>query len=84
MKAGGALVGWRWQKTEHGVMLRLQIAPSLADYRARNLQTTDVTLNDRQLRSLARDLTRAVSSRGMTVFAPATRWQLLRQWLLRR
>ncbi len=80
----GALVGWRQEKSDHGMVLRLQVARSLDDYRERGLDRIDLALNDRQLRSLTRDLVRMSDSRDLSLFAPNGMLQRLRRRLGRR
>lgn len=66
---GGALIGWRREESEHGIVLRVQLAPSVDAVRADRLEAIDITLNDRQLRSLTRDLMRAAHGRGLDLFS---------------
>ena len=71
----GALVGWRQSRSEHGAVLRLQVARSAEDFHARSLDKVELALNDRQLRSLARDLIRAAQGRDLhPLFARRTLW----------
>lgn len=66
----GALVGWKREPAEHGIRLTLQVANSVGEYQEQRYKLVELALNDRQLRSLARDLTRAAGGRGMTLFHP--------------
>jgi hypothetical protein len=78
--ARGALAGWKRRPTEHGFLMTLQVAASTEAYRARDFDVVEVALNDRQLRSLARDLHRAAQARGIELSAQhgARRWERLR------
>lgn len=76
----GALAGWRRRQMESGVVLRLQISTTVDDYRNKSFQHCNVALNDRQLRSLARDLARAAEERGIQLHSDVS---LLRR-LVRR
>jgi hypothetical protein len=73
----GALVGWKWEPTESGVIVRLQVAESRDAYAERRFDMVDIALNERQLRSLARDLTRAAEQRGIALRPPG---KLRRFW----
>jgi hypothetical protein len=76
MVAAGALAGWRRQSTEHGCVLELQLASNVADFAERNLSRVAIALNERQLRSLARDLSRAAEERGIELWPERRRWRL--------
>jgi len=65
----GALAGWKRDKTDHGMILTLQVARSSDDYQQRRFDVARMALNDRQLRSLARDLARAARERGIDLDA---------------
>ncbi len=69
----GALAGWRRASTDHGCLLKLQVAPTVADFSAKQFDTVEIALNDRQLRSLARDLARAASGRGVELHSKTLR-----------
>lgn len=71
----GALVGWRQATSEHGAVLRLQVARSVADARERSFDKIEIALNDRQLRSFARDLVRTARQRDLKLFARRTLWE---------
>ncbi len=73
----GALAGWRRHETPHGIVLNLQIAASAEKIAARDFMPVTVVLNDRQLRSLARDLTRAAASRGIDLWPRQSLWKTL-------
>jgi hypothetical protein len=73
----GALAGWRRHETPHGIVLNLQIAASAEKVAARDFMPVAVALNDRQLRSLARDLTRAAASRGIDLWPRQSLWKTL-------
>lgn len=64
----GALAGWQRDMTHYGCVLTLQIAQSQDEFADREFQRVIVALNDRQLRSLARDLERAAERRGIKLW----------------
>ncbi|MBO9603697.1 MAG: hypothetical protein J7496_14435 [Novosphingobium sp.] len=76
--ARGALAGWRRTPSGHGIVLTLQVAESVAAFERKEFDRVELALNDRQLRSLARDLERAARSRGMDLRAPRAK-----SWLSR-
>jgi len=55
-------------------VLELQLASNVSDYADHNLSRVGVALNDRQLRSLARDLARAAEERGIELWPKRRRW----------
>ncbi len=61
----GALIGWRRNSSRHGVILTLQIVENATQYQDHHYHQVNLALNERQLRSLARDLARASRSRGL-------------------
>jgi len=63
----GALLDWERRRADHGVIVTLHIAES--GMRGGHHRVS-VALNDRQLRALTRDLTRAARARGLTIEAP--------------
>ncbi len=65
----GALIGWKRRGSDHGIVLSLQIATSFARAESKDFDHISLALNDRQLRSLARDLQRAAAQRNMRLFA---------------
>jgi hypothetical protein len=65
----GALIGWERSGSRHGIIVTLQIVESADQYQGRGFHRVSVALNDRQLRSLARDLARAARSRGLNLNA---------------
>ena len=73
----GALSGWKRTSSEGGIVLTLQIAGSAEAFAKRDLEVARVALNDRQLRSLARDLTRAATERGFDLFSRPPWWRRL-------
>lgn len=73
----GALAGWKHNSAEHGIFISLQIAGSVEDHKQRNYARVDIGLNDRQLRSLARDLERIASQRGLDLHARPSLWRRL-------
>lgn len=74
----GALAGWKRDRAEHGVVLTLQLVGSADDFRQRKFERVQVAVNVRQLRSLARDLTRAAEEQGIDLFATRRWWQFWR------
>jgi hypothetical protein len=78
--ATGALVGWERNPAAYGIILRMQILTTRDDEGFSNFVEVQVALNDRQLRSLARDLRRAADERGLQL-RPARRWWQLRKRL---
>ena len=78
--AKGALAGWKWQAGDHGVVVRLQLVSSPAAYDRHEFDIVQVSLNDRQLRSFARDIQRAAEARGLELWAKRPLW---RRWLFR-
>ncbi len=78
----GILAGWKRRPGNNGILLTLQVAKDQAAYIEKNLDLVEVALNDRQLRSLARDLERAAASRGITLRPQRTFMRQLRhRWL---
>lgn len=71
------LIGWKREQSEHGCVLTFQLAESAADVRGGRLLDSSVVMNDRQLRSLARDLARAADDRGLQLFARPPWWKRL-------
>ena len=62
------------------MILHLQLASSSTDVREGRLRSVNVVVNDRQLRSLTRDLTRAATERGLQLRAPLS-WRTVWQWV---
>ena len=73
-----ALVGWKRTSTRNGIVLTLQLTETRANFASCEFEKVSVALNERQLRSLARDLTRAAEERGITLFARKPWWRLWR------
>lgn len=73
----GALIGWKRNPSEHGIVLSLQTASSVENARNKQFDTLSLALNDRQLRSLVRDLQRAALERGVQLQADPRRPSLL-------
>jgi hypothetical protein len=73
-----AVVGWKREERRHGIVLTLQLVGDRDSYHDRRLDRVPLVLNDRQLRSLARDLARASEERGMELFARKRWWRF---WL---
>lgn len=64
----GALAGWQRTMTNYGCVLTIQIGESEEQFETHEYQRVLVALNDRQLRSLARDLQRAAETRGIKLW----------------
>lgn len=75
IEMAGALAGWRRSRTAGGTILTLQVAGSADAFRNDNYTKLHLALNDRQLRSLARDLYRATDEKGIKLFAPRKWWR---------
>ena len=82
-EAPAILVGWKRDRTRHGFVVTLQLARSAEDVRRQDYERVSLVVNDRQLRSLTRDLVRALDDRGLDTFHRPTGW---RRWtaLLRK
>jgi len=82
----GALIGWARHSSRHGVVMTLQIVQNAAEYQDHRYHRVSMALNDRQLRSLARDLARAARGRGISLRSkPPLRkriWQRLRRLVM--
>lgn len=63
----GALIGWARQSSRHGIILTMQVVHTASDYKEHRFHKVSVALNERQLRSLARDLSRAARARGLSL-----------------
>jgi hypothetical protein len=75
----GALIGWARRNSRHGIVLTLQVVENAAQFQDHRYHQVIMALNDRQLRSMARDLARAARSRGLDLRArPPLRTRL---WL---
>ena len=74
--ATGALAGWKRCEGMSGIVLTMQIVESVEAYQEQRVAKVQVALNDRQLRSLARDLTRAASERGTELQARRPWWRV--------
>lgn len=64
----GALIGWKRAWSQNGIVLTFQVAESTKAFQERDLRKVALAMNDRQLRSLARDLTRAAEERGIEIW----------------
>lgn len=73
----GALAGWRRSRSSNGIIITLQVAESAEDVNRHTMSRVDLALNDRQLRSLARDLVRAAEQRNLDIFADRHWWTRL-------
>jgi hypothetical protein len=67
----GALIGWERRGSRHGMIMTLQIVENAAQFQDHQYHRVSLAMNDRQLRSLARDLARAARSRGLDLRAKA-------------
>ena len=65
----GALAGWKRSKTPSGATFSLQLAENQVAWAAQDYHRVHITMNDRQLRSFARDLARAAEARGLDLRA---------------
>lgn len=72
----GALAGWKRCASNQGIILTLQVARDTDHYKNGVFTRVHLALNDRQLRSLTRDLTRAATERGVDLWAPKPWWKL--------
>lgn len=64
----GALVGWKREPSQHGMIISLQVLNPDTGVEEKKFQRVSLALNDRQLRSLARDLQRAADERGLSLW----------------
>jgi hypothetical protein len=71
------VAGWRREQSANGIVLTVQLAFTRQQADERRWEKLPLVLNDRQLRSLTRDLTRAAQERGIRLFAPAPWWRWL-------
>jgi len=76
----GALVGWKRTPSKYGIVLTLQVVDGVEQYKRAEYDKVEVALNDRQLRSLARDLSRAAGERGIPLDSKRPWWRLRRLW----
>ena len=72
----GALVGWKRRRSANGIILTVQLATSEAKAQSRDYDQISFALNDRQIRSLARDMQRVAKERGIQLRA-RPRWMRL-------
>lgn len=76
----GALIGWKREQSEHGIVISFQLITPEAAAHDGGCDRVSLALNDRQLRSLTRDLQRAAAERGIRLWA-ASKWQrFLKRW----
>jgi hypothetical protein len=59
------------------MVITLQVLTPEPNSKDRQRLAVSLALNDRQIRSLARDLQRAAAERGMTLWAKPKWWQML-------
>jgi hypothetical protein len=71
----GGLVGWHRIDTQNGCILVLQLAQRREEFYNGNAQQISFALNDRQLRSLTRDLHRAADKRNLKLWAKPSIWK---------
>lgn len=76
--APAILIGWKRDRTRHGFVVTLQLARSAGHAHRQDYDRVSMVLNERQLRSLTRDLVRASDDRGLDVFHRPHGW---RRWL---
>jgi hypothetical protein len=74
----GPLIGWRREPSDHGIILVLQVVENREQARRKDFTHVNLALNDRQLRSLTRDLIRASESRGLSLASKPSWWTILR------
>ena len=65
----GALIGWERKGSQHGCVVTLQIIENAAEYSDNQYHRVSMALNERQLRSPARDLARASQARCVDLHA---------------
>lgn len=65
----GGLIGWRRKETAHGCVITLQIATEREAFYNGGAQNVSIALNDRQIRSLTRDLQRLAEHRNIQLWA---------------
>lgn len=75
--SSGALAGWKRDMREDGLVLTLQVAQSVEEFRDRQFDIVLLSMNDRQLRSLTRDLTRASQERRIPLHADGWKARLM-------
>lgn len=71
----GALAGWKFTPSANGFVITMQIAESVESWKNHDYANVKIALNDRQIRSLARDLDRKVKSRGLVLRPRAAWWK---------
>lgn len=62
-------MGWKREASENGIIISLQLLTPESASRDRHFDHVSIALNDRQLRSLTRDLQRAATERGIQLWA---------------
>jgi hypothetical protein len=62
-----ALVGWKRASVMQGTMVTMQLVTSREALHERNFEITRIVVDDRQLASLVRDLSRAARLRGIAL-----------------
>lgn len=73
-----ALVGWKRSKGQSGIVLTMEVVESAEQFGRKELLLIPVALNERMLRSLARDLARAAQERGIPLYPRRSWWKLWR------
>jgi hypothetical protein len=68
MKAAGLLAGWKRRDAEHCLVVTMQIIEGGQSHDQREFGRLSLGISDDQLCSLARDLSRAASERGLVVW----------------
>jgi uncharacterized Ntn-hydrolase superfamily protein len=72
----GALVGWKRQGSENGTVITLKVQ-TVGMTSDRQYVDVAIALNDRQIRSLTRDMQRAAAGRGITLWSQPKWWRAL-------
>ena len=72
----GALLGWKRNPSENGTVITLQVL-AVDSPEDRKPIDVSVALNDRQIRSFARDMQRAANARGITLWARPKWWRAI-------
>lgn len=74
-----ALVGWKRSEGQTGIVLTMEVVESAEQFERKELTLIPVALNERMLRSLARDLARAAKERGIQLHAEQAWWKVWRR-----
>ncbi|WP_336972323.1 hypothetical protein [Sphingobium aromaticiconvertens] len=79
----GALAGWKRDKSENGTVITLQVARDSSAFDEKSFDLVAIALNDRQLRSFARDLQRAAEDRQIKLWGKQKRFTRLVSQIMR-